>query len=526
MTFSAAYLERFREKIEAEFGLVFDEGRKEQVQQALLARSADLGVSAEEYLRRLDAKKDEWHAIAELLTVPESYFFRHIDHLRAFRETTLPERVAAHSSDPTLRICCIGCANGEEPYTISMIVREELERYSGWDVRIRACDINPEALRRARQGVYTQWSLRATSLPYRSRYFTATANRFRVADEVRKPVHFDHCNVLNLYSPQLAQSFDVVFFRNVLIYFSPEAIRAAINAVAHLLAPGGFLFLGPAETLRGISDDFTLCHTHDTFYYRRKNSISELLPFSPVKLNGNPAASPTSSVPDLFPKDLASAVLPADWQDAEWMQEIERSSDRIKGLETKGRQRATNQGSRKSVRAAAPKAAGSAGQEIQHATALFRAEQYDQFLEELSRISPDAVADPDLKLLRALAHLNRGELQRAEAISTDLVAQDSMNASGHYVLALCREHARDLSRAADHDRIAIYLDSTFAMPHMHLALISRRRGDHHTARREFEQAILLLARESESRLLMFAGGFNREALRKLCRRELAALGAA
>lgn len=534
MTIAAVDLDRFRERIEAQFGLVFDEGRKEQVEQALLTRSSELGLKIEKYIEELQSNAEEWHAIAELLTVPESYFFRHIDHLQAFREVVLPERMAAHPDDRTLRICCIGCANGEEPYTMSMLIREHLETHNGWQFRIQACDINPEALKRARRGLYTNWALRATPPAYRNRYFTAAANRFRVADEVRQSVHFDHCNVLNLYRPELAQTFDVVFFRNVLIYFSPEAIRAAVNAIAHLLAPAGFLFLGPAETLRGVSDDFSLCHTHETFYYRRKSSIAELIPFSPLQMNGNPPGPAISAASVLVPQVAAPAVLPGhtfplvsvEPQGVDWMQEIERSSDRIKGLDTERLLRLARPDSKTDTGGAASRRSRTTGEELLHATALFRAEQYDEFLKALEQISSAAAADPDLQLLRSLAHLNRRELDRAEAISRQLVARDSMNASGHYVLALCREHAGDLAGAADHDRIAIYLDPVFAMPHMHLALISRRRGDRHTARREFEQAILLLARESESRLLMFAGGFNREALRKLCRRELQAMGAA
>jgi chemotaxis protein methyltransferase CheR len=101
-----------------------------------------------------------------------------------------------------------------------------------------------------------------------------------------------------------------------------------------------------------------------------------------------------------------------------------------------------------------------------------------------------------------------------------------MNAGAHYILALCREHGLDHTGAIDHDRTAIYLDPGFAMPHLHLALIARKRGDTYEARREFEMANLLLAREDASRILMFGGGFSRESLRDLCRRELKLLGAA
>lgn len=535
-----ASLEEFRDRIEAEFGLVFDESRREQVEEALLARRTQLDLSARDYLARLESDRAEWDRIAALLTVPESYFFRHTDHLRAFTDVALPERMAAHPADRTLRIQSIGCASGEEPYTLAMTLRERADLLTGWTVSLRACDINPEALRRAERGFYTNWALRATPPACRSRYFEAAGNRFRIADEIRRSVVFEEANALALYRPEAAESLDIVFFRNVLIYFSPEAIRAAVSAVAHLLAPGGYLFLGPAETLRGISDDFVLCHTHETFYYRRKPSIGAFIPFSPltpVPLPRYPFLPDMPDMPDLpLPMDfsLVEGAAPAPQPgpaETAWMEEIERSSERIRGLHDGQQARTAPRsvpGMKISSRPGAPSqpAHRSPAEALQHLLALFSSERYREAIDEIGRLPQPLQPDPDVQLVRALAHLNSGEIPDAEKVCQAVLARDSMNGSGHYILALCREHARDLAGAAEHDRIAIYLDPSFAMPHLHLALTARRAGDLRAARREFEQANLLLARESASRLMMFGGGFTREALREICRRELRAPGEA
>lgn len=521
---TAAEVEQFSEKVEWEFGLVFDEGRREQVREVLEARCAALELSAGAYLKRLDGDDSEWQAVAALLTVPESYFFRHSDHLRACMEIAVPARIAARREDRTLRMACLGCANGEEAYTIAMLLEEQAALPEGWQFRIRACDINPEALRRARRGVYTNWALRATSPAYRARYFRAEGNRFHIAEEVRRAVQFERCNVLRMFRAEAAGSLDVVFFRNVLIYFSPEAIRAAVNAVAHMLAPGGYLFLGPAETLRGVSEDFELCHTHETFYYRRKERISALIPFSPLHrgtAGGGTEAAPCSERPVCFaPEEGLAACAASPLPDTAWMDEIERSTQRISGLDRARR-------SRVAPAAAPARSRGrSIAEELHGLMQMFTAERYGELLESVKSLPREIAEDADVRLLEALAHLNRHEIGAAEEVCRAAVARDSMNASGHYILALCSEHAADFVRSAEHDRIAIYLDPTFAMPHLHLALIARRRGDAHTARRGFEKAILLLARESASRIAMFGGGFGREALRNLCRRELQAIGAA
>jgi chemotaxis protein methyltransferase CheR len=164
--------------------------------------------------------------------------------------------------------------------------------------------------------------------------------------------------------------------------------------------------------------------------------------------------------------------------------------------------------------------------ELERLLALLSAERYADLLAEASHLPADLRQDVDVQLLCALAHMNRREIPAAETVCRSVLGRDSMNASSYYILALCREHAGDLAGAAEQDRIAIYLDPTFAMPHMHVALIARRRGDGHSARREFEIANLLLARESASRLIMFGGRFSRDALRDVCRRELRGLGAA
>jgi chemotaxis protein methyltransferase CheR len=117
-----------------------------------------------------------------------------------------------------------------------------------------------------------------------------------------------------------------------------------------------------------------------------------------------------------------------------------------------------------------------------------------------------------------------GNLTAAENVSAQLLAQDELNTGAHYLLALCRESAGDRQGALDHDQAAIYLDPSFAMPRLHLGLMARRAGDWEGAQRELSQALLLLKREDASRLLLFGGGFGREALIGLCRAELDSAG--
>jgi chemotaxis protein methyltransferase CheR len=120
---------------------------------------------------------------------------------------------------------------------------------------------------------------------------------------------------------------------------------------------------------------------------------------------------------------------------------------------------------------------------------------------------------------------NEGRVAEAEVACARLLETDELNAGAHYLTALCREQAGDTASAAEHDRIAVHLDATFAMPHLHAGLMAKRAQDTLGARRALGQALVLLEREDTSRLVLFGGGFSREALTALCRRELSKLGA-
>jgi chemotaxis protein methyltransferase CheR len=153
---------------------------------------------------------------------------------------------------------------------------------------------------------------------------------------------------------------------------------------------------------------------------------------------------------------------------------------------------------------------------------LLRAERFADALASL----PDASCDPEQLLLRAVLLAHSGRVAEAEAASQQLLVLDERSAGAHYVLAQCRESAGDRQSAIEHDQTAAFLDPAFAMPRLHLGLLARRQGRREIARRELAQALLLLEREDSSRLLLFGGGFHREALLALCRSELAAVSAA
>jgi chemotaxis protein methyltransferase CheR len=500
--------ERFRGVIARSLGLHFDETKFAFLSEQLKGRSEANGQSNEAYLAQLEIKapREELRTLAETLTVAETYFFRNSNQFQVLRELALPERRQMQIAPKRLRILSAGCASGEEAYSIAIAVREVLGDSSP-DVSIRAVDLNPAVLDRARRARYGSWALRETPPEVRDKWFRPDGQGLVILDTaIRSAVNFEECNLMD-EDEQLWRSgaYDVIFCRNVLMYFTPENMQAVVRRLARALAPGGYLFLGHAETLRAISQDFHLCHSHDTFYYRLKEMSERLAAL------GMHSANPNGRTLEGASRGSMDAALTALVQGTDsWADVIQKASERIRALTP------TPPMPTQTI----PTSRGN----LALAFDLLQNERYAEALALVQALPAESTRDPDARLLHAVLLTHSLELGQAEKLCQELLADDELNAGAHYLLALCRERAGDRRGAAEHDQYAVYLDPAFAMPRLHLGLLARRNHDPGLARRELAQALVLLQREEVSRLLLFGGGFNRETLLALCRAELRSCG--
>jgi chemotaxis protein methyltransferase CheR len=512
----AAEPQRFRGWIAQRLGLHFDDTKLEFLAEVLDRCAHKKGLALPSYLNRLEGPdiESELRALALELTVPETYFFRHIDQFRAFADVALPVAQAARGSTRTLSMLSAGCASGEEPYSLAMVMRER-GADCGWNIAIRALDINPAMLAKAARGCYSAWALRETPADSQQRWFRGIGREFELEESIRTAVTFQEVNLAQenaeLWAPEV---YDVIFCRNVLMYFTPDHAQALVARLTRSLAPGGHLFLGHAETLRGLSNDYHLCHTHGTFYYQRKHaSNGERGEGSENKFNG-------MSVERATPSAVLGPVSPVPepaWTKT-WLETIQHASDRIRALTERP---AAVSALRGGHGLGAP---AQSAMQLQLVLELLKKERFSDALDLLGRLPAESDKDTDVLLLRAALLTHSGQLNAAENVSAQLLERDELNTGAHYLLALCRESAGDRQGALDHDQAAIYLDPGFAMPRLHLGLMARRAGDWEGARRELGHALLLLKREDVSRLLLFGGGFGREALIALCRSELLSAG--
>jgi len=497
----ARELERLKFRLSELIGFAFEGGRLEHLEHVARTRADELrldGIGAYvERLRLPDFQREELPELAEALTVTETFFYRNADQIQALVEEVLPAR--ARRGGQRLRILCAGCASGEEPYSLAIALKENVPELDDWNVQILGVDVNRAMLAKAARARYSPWSLRATPDAIRERYFERAGSEFVLDPSVAKMVTFRAQNVAE-HDPLFfrALACDVIFCRNVIMYFTPEGMSRAIRHLTEALLPGGFLFLGHAETLRGLSHDFHLCHTHNTFYYQRRESI----PPAPRSTRRPPPAPELSALPTAVDTT------------ASWFEAIQRASLRVAEL-THGDARSATPAGPSS--AAAPSTTHS---ELGDVLELVQRERFAEARSLLERLPARASEQPDALLFSAVLFTNEGRLAEAERACEALLGADELNAGAHYVKALCREHAGDLDGAIEHDRMAVHLDSSFAMPHLHAGLLARRGGDATGARRELAEALVLLEREDPSRLVLFGGGFSRSALTLLCRTEL------
>jgi chemotaxis protein methyltransferase CheR len=505
-------VERFRAIVVARLGLGFEDVKVGFLADVLRRRIETTEQDCETYLDSLEspggtdgaaALPSELGALATELTIPETYFFRNIDQFHALSQRVLPERMKVRGVDRRLRILSAGCASGEEAYTIAIVLRDILE--PGWDASVLAVDVNPSALQRARAGQFSAWSLRETPAQVQERWFTRVGRDVALTDQIKAAVTFEERNLaVDDWRLWARRHYDVIFCRNVMMYFTPENARALIARITDALAPGGFLFLGHAETLRGVTNDFHLCHTHQTFYYQLKSDGVSLW---------SEATSPDVGLSEQHEVREAVVLTSLAERSDSWVETIQAASERVQLL-------VDGHPSRAAFEAERPTSARPVRPSLTAALSLLRDEQFDEALALVDAIQANVIDDPDVLLLQAVLLTHAGALAQAENVCRRLVEIDELSAPAHYVLALCREGVGDLGGAIDEDRIAAYLDPNFAMPRLHLGLLARRVKDFGTARAEFSHAVTLLKDEDASRLLLFGGGFGRDALIALCRAEM------
>ncbi len=305
---NSALFERFTQKIEDELGLRFNgqwneiEKRLEQAFRPKDARSAEQIL-----IQLLDKPLTSQPELIALLTTSETYFLRNQKLFEVLETIILPEIISRKAdNDHTISIWSAGCSSGEEPYSVAILLHKLLGNSSEWNIKILGTDLNEKVLQKAQKAIYGEWSFRNTSPGFKERYFTIVQGRyFKLKDEIKKYVTFIRHNLkTGPYPPHPNfPSFDIIFCRNVLMYFAPKNVSPILENLHRVLDDQGYFITGPGELPSLTFKKFKPQIINNVIVYR-KQTVAQ-------KTNTLATRTPQSSKPELMVKQPSRRTLNA-----------------------------------------------------------------------------------------------------------------------------------------------------------------------------------------------------------------------
>ncbi len=270
---SSEAFQRLRKLIYERSGLEFPDSKKYLLESRLQPRLAAVHCqSFEEYCNflRFDPQREkEFIELFSCVTTNETFFFRDMAQLDCFRQVLLPQVIKEREKTRKIRIWSAGCSSGEEPYTLAMIMAEEFPSLATWDVQILATDLSQHVLAAARRGVYGPYSVRHIAPNLLRKYFTGSEGSYAVGPALRKFVKFSSVNLFDSSHMRSFRDIDIIFCRNVLIYFDQEARRKIVTSFYDALHDAGVLVIGFSESLSGVNRLFRPIPWNKTVIYSK-----------------------------------------------------------------------------------------------------------------------------------------------------------------------------------------------------------------------------------------------------------------
>ena len=486
----------FYDYLVTQSGLHFERRNLKILEKGLTARMSALQIGSfreyYEYLNSSRNNRQELQKLLPFLTVGETYFFRYHAHFDALRKVLATD--LANKGSKRIRIWSAGCSTGEEPYSLAITVMEALPDWRERDIRIIATDINNRSLKLAREGVYGNWAMRVMDEERINRYFDRRGKTFAVRDDVRQLVDFYH---LNLHTDQFPEEdgeirdLDVIFCRNVMIYFPLSAVRQIVDKFAASLSAGGLLFLGHAETLFQISSRFER-HTYGGgFYYRERKG-------RPAPPERNVPAVPAAVIP---PMRKRAPVVAATAPPAEKSLRIAAARVKPEPVDRNG------QGDVESL--------------FRRAEVLFEAESFleaKELLSEVLRRKPDHTG---AMIIQGVIAANNGCFPESLEFCRKAKETDDLLPEAYFLNGVVLEMTDCAAEALEEYRKAILLRMEFVMPHYFLGRLYFRAGRKSDGVRELRNILKILEKAGCGGVVPFSGGISREVFIQQVNAELA-----
>lgn len=453
--------------VAARIGLHFPQQRWRDLERGIIAATPELGQPDPESCARwlLSAPLTRIHVeiLASNLTIGETYFFREKKSLSIFETQIVPELLRSRRSGTRhLRIWSAGCCTGEEPYSIAMLLDRLIPDPEKWNITLLATDINPRFLRKAAEGIYSEWSFRDTPEWVRRRHFKSLGDgRLELSAHIRKKVTFSYLNLADDVYPSVlnnTNAMDVIFCRNVLMYFTPERVKQVVRNFHHGLIDGGWLVVSPTETSTTASSLFSAVEFPGAVLYRKTGDAAPV----PVATGQSAAMAHPARLLEVSVPSVVVAKMPPV----------------------------------RKKQAPVPAPIGSS----------LRVPDDDESPSTMARICA-----------------NQGRLDEAIEWCEKAIAIDKMNPARHYLLAAIRQEQGQIDAAAKSLNRALYLDSGFVLAHFAFGNLRLSQGQRREAERHFTNVLDTLQAHSQDEILPESDGLTAGRLAEIVTSVLASL---
>ena len=484
----------FQELLTETSGLFFEASRNQTLHLALWQRLQHRGYdSYREYYNLLKFHPEgrlEIRELLDLITIGETYFFRNKAQFDVLMRFVLPEimQKKADSCNKSIRVWSAGCSGGDETYSIAMAMMEVVPSYQDWRISVLGTDINRNGLACAKEAIYGEKHIAHLPKEYLGKYFKAGGSTYRLSAKVQELTQFEYHNLAkDPFIQERMQDLDILFCRNVIIYFDGQTTQRVIENFHNCLAQDGYLFLGHSETLWQITDKFERVEFPQTFIYKKRSSPAR-----------EDVMKPFIAVPELAIGDLtfSAAPIPVPYRHGSGP-----------AFEAKGMSRTPG---------STPGGSSPSG---------WGALRLAEIKDETPLPSPKHMIEQGNNhirtyLTKATLLANEAKYKEATDILGKIIEADNLSVEAYYLLGVLSYKSSNLNEAETQFRKVIYVDPESVIAYFNLANMYLYQRKFREAAREFKNAIRLLEKRPRDEQVRFCEDFTVEFLLRACRNSL------
>ncbi len=487
-----ALLQALREYLLSKMGLSFSERQDYELVRKIGNAASAFGHTNSklftEWLLSTKLTDQQTSQLAAFLTIGETYFFREKKSFDFLEHIYLPGLIRKRygSDNKHLSIWCAGCASGEEAYSLAIALTKTIPDIKNWNISIQATDINPIFLDQAKKGIYKKWSFRNNSEEFITKNFEKIGeNEYHILPEIKKMVHFSYLNLAEKIYPSMQDNHptvDILFCRNVLIYFSTEGSRQVSERFYDSLVDGGILVVSPVEMSSLISPKFNTIHYSGyTIYHKGHLPKNKKVP----KTDGISPEKPEAPMSTSFQNKVLTF---SQEEKPDFLPKKEPLPEKT----------------------ALPKTPTGSENELIQARSLYEKGLFSEAEVILDKLLKLADQSGEVLFLVAKTKANLGKLKEAEELCAKGLSIDKLIAGFHYLLAtVMQEQGKDEDAVASL-KMAIYLEPDFVLANFLLGTLNLKIGNQEAGMKSFKNALASLSKFSPTDLIPESGGLTAE----------------